>query len=354
MATQAENNYEIYRQKAKELAEKRHESFSQSIMFYKSGNKALAKKLSKEGKLYEKQMSKANKKAAELIFTKYNKQQNEDTIDLHGLSVNEAIGKLKERISTAKQNEVKRLIVVVGKGNNNQNGPRIKPAVNSFAIENQLPVTPDFPNHGCIRIELSLVSSELPNRQTTYKHQSSVQKRSSRLATKNSKPPKPKAKSLKQLMYKANKSTAEKIFKQKNEGCSEREIDLTGLSLHEAIDRLDHRVALVKKKSLSSLIVISGEVKSAVEKYAQEHNINFSLNIPKPGCVLLRFKTAPQNIKKQNLIAPSQNRSAVRVESDRPNETSIEMPTVSEHPNVSALGLLKWIYDIVYNRSFLW
>lgn len=148
---------EIHRQHAREFAALRDESFQKSQRCYNSGNKALAKTFSNEGKRYQYQMERKNKEAAEIIFARNNSHRSTDKIDLHGLFVNEAIEKLKDRISTAKRNGKKQLVVIVGKGNNSPNGPKIKPAVNEFARANRIPFRSDFPNPGCILLELSQV-----------------------------------------------------------------------------------------------------------------------------------------------------------------------------------------------------
>lgn len=72
---------------------------------YESGDGALAKELSEEGKAHGRKMEKYNKQASEFIFRENNADGRvaADTIDLHGQFVEEAEDILEERIKHAQR-----------------------------------------------------------------------------------------------------------------------------------------------------------------------------------------------------------------------------------------------------------
>lgn len=73
------------------------------------------------------------------IFMKNNKNRDLREIDLHHLTVNEAIQKLIERIkSLYSVHSVYKLVVIVGRGIHSENGPVLKPAVFNFARKNDI------------------------------------------------------------------------------------------------------------------------------------------------------------------------------------------------------------------------
>jgi hypothetical protein len=71
-----------------------------------------------------------NAQARDFIFRANNAHQPEDTIDLHGLYVEEAKKILETRVRTARQRGDDHIHVIVGKGNHSAGGvAKIKPAV---------------------------------------------------------------------------------------------------------------------------------------------------------------------------------------------------------------------------------
>ena len=95
----------------------------------------------KKTRLYE-EMNRKNHQAAELIFSHYNRDQPETTIDLHGLYVSEAVKYLEERVNQCRAKKCQQLTVITGAGNNSVNRiPKIKPEVEAFARKHQLKVT---------------------------------------------------------------------------------------------------------------------------------------------------------------------------------------------------------------------
>lgn len=149
-----DDEFEELRAEARELAEMRSEYFKLSKQAYRSGDKKQAKVLSNQGKKFAQLMEKANKTAADAIFKRNNQDQLDDTIDLHGLFVKEAIERLSDRIAFAKIRNVDELTVIVGRGLHSQGGPKLKPAVIKYANSNGISHRMESPNLGCIRFEL--------------------------------------------------------------------------------------------------------------------------------------------------------------------------------------------------------
>lgn len=106
-------------------------------------------------------------------------------------------------------------------------------------------------------------------------------------------------KNYKSMVDKENKLAAKKIFNFHNSSKDNNEIDLHGLYVPEAIDRLTQRVEIAKKTHQSELIVIVGrgihsqggpKIKPAVIKYANTHKIKHKLNSPNAGCITFTFE----------------------------------------------------------------
>ena len=97
---------------------------------YQAGDKARAHELSVEGKKHGAEMERHNAAARDFIFAANNADQPADTIDLHGLYVDEAKEIVVARIRAAQGRGDAGLHVVVGKGGHSEGGVRkIAPAV---------------------------------------------------------------------------------------------------------------------------------------------------------------------------------------------------------------------------------
>ena len=136
--TQAER----LRFEALELQQQAKEASEKSRYEYQHGSRSEAKTLSNtKTRLYE-EMNQKNNQAAQLIFSHYNLNQSETTIDLHGLYVSEAMKYLEERVNQCRAKKIVQLQVITGAGNNSINRiPKIKPEVEAFANKHQLKVT---------------------------------------------------------------------------------------------------------------------------------------------------------------------------------------------------------------------
>jgi DNA-nicking Smr family endonuclease len=88
---------------------------SQSQEAYTSGDGALAKELSEQGKAHGRKMDEYNRQASEFIFRENNAEGrvDTDTIDLHGQFVEEAEDILEERIKYARSHGQTHLHVYV-------------------------------------------------------------------------------------------------------------------------------------------------------------------------------------------------------------------------------------------------
>ncbi|KAK2764331.1 hypothetical protein FQN54_009024 [Arachnomyces sp. PD_36] len=134
----AEQEYDRLRDLARQEASKRGSCFDRSRHAYESGDGALAKELSEEGKAHGRKMDEYNKQASEFIFRENNAdgRVEADTIDLHGQFAEEAEDIVEERIKYAQKHGQNHLHVIVGKGNHSANHiQKIKPRVEKVCRE---------------------------------------------------------------------------------------------------------------------------------------------------------------------------------------------------------------------------
>lgn len=134
----AEAEYDRLRDLARQEAAKRSSCFDRAHQAYESGDGARAHDLSAEGKEHAAKMEQYNRQARDYIFRENNAngRVQGDTIDLHGLFVEEAEDVLEERIKAAKSRGETHLHVIVGKGNHSRNHvQKIKPRVEQVCRE---------------------------------------------------------------------------------------------------------------------------------------------------------------------------------------------------------------------------
>lgn len=104
-----------------------------------------------------------------------------------------------------------------------------------------------------------------------------------------------------ELMDLANKRATDAAFAENNSKKSQRahEIDLHGLFVHEAIERLEERVNSAMQNGFPHLIVVTGQgvhsengpkIKPAGIKFAEDEEIVYRLDCPNAGCI--RFDIA--------------------------------------------------------------
>ncbi|KAF2643846.1 DUF1771-domain-containing protein [Massarina eburnea CBS 473.64] len=138
LSCDTEAEYDRLRGLARQEAQKRSSCFDRAHEAYTSGDGARAKQLSDEGKQHAAKMDQYNQQARDYIFRENNAESRvaSDTVDLHGLFVEEAEDVLEERIRAARQRGETHLHVIVGKGNHSQGHvQKIKPRVEQVCHE---------------------------------------------------------------------------------------------------------------------------------------------------------------------------------------------------------------------------
>lgn len=142
------------RDQAGQEAKLRGECFDKSKKEFESGDKGKAKELSEEGKKHGALMEEYNKKAADAFFAANNKGRDDYSIDLHGLYVEEAVERVKQRFDKIGRKGT--LIIIWGAGNHSEGGVRkIKPAVIDILNSEKVKFDDDTPNHGCCTVYFS-------------------------------------------------------------------------------------------------------------------------------------------------------------------------------------------------------
>ncbi|POR36077.1 Smr domain-containing protein C11H11.03c [Tolypocladium paradoxum] len=133
-----EREYDRLRDMARAEADKRNSCFDRSRNAYKSGDGALAKELSNQGKQHDQRMDDYNRQASEYIFRENNApgKVDADAIDLHGQFVEEAERILEQRIRADQARDQTHLHAIVGKGNHSTGHvQKIKPKVEELCRE---------------------------------------------------------------------------------------------------------------------------------------------------------------------------------------------------------------------------
>ncbi|KAF2740227.1 smr domain-containing protein [Polyplosphaeria fusca] len=137
-SSDTEAEYDRLRDLARQEAAKRSSCFDRAHQAYESGDGGRAHELSEEGKRHAAKMEEYNRQARDYIFRENNNTDrvSGDTIDLHGLFVEEAEDVLEERIRVARSRGETHLHVIVGKGNHSRNHvQKIKPRVEQVCRE---------------------------------------------------------------------------------------------------------------------------------------------------------------------------------------------------------------------------
>jgi DNA-nicking Smr family endonuclease len=100
-------------------AHRMKESFEKSQSAFQHNDKALAKKLSEQGNKEKALMEAANNKAVMAILGSQDLANN-DTIDLHGLYVKEAVDQTLLFVNRAVKRRLPRLFIITGQGHHSQ------------------------------------------------------------------------------------------------------------------------------------------------------------------------------------------------------------------------------------------
>lgn len=150
-ATRGNLESQNHRRRAQFHAEKRKEFFLLSQNAYLKKNFVNAKRYSRLGKQQESLMNEANEEANEAVYSFNNGRLNtENTIDLHGLFVKEALDRLSSHLDLAKAEGLSKLFVIVGRGLHSNGGPKLKPAVVEYARQQNIVHYLHPRNEGCV------------------------------------------------------------------------------------------------------------------------------------------------------------------------------------------------------------
>jgi len=120
---------------------------------YHAGRHADAKKFSTQAKEAHLRADAIAAQAAELTFKLHNESQPPDTMDLHGLTVKEALQKVDARMAEDKAKGADHLILIVGAGKHSPLGiAKIKPAVEDLLVRHKANFVLGEPNEGCVTV----------------------------------------------------------------------------------------------------------------------------------------------------------------------------------------------------------
>ena len=146
-----------WRQEARDQRDQAQTASAESQRAYQQGRHDVAKSKSQEATQCRAEMSLLNKKAADLAFSLNNQGRPANEIDLHDLSVQEALDRLQGKLSERKirDGKTKVLLVITGKGQRSgADGPRVKPAVLQWLQEHGYSAEIDPRNEGCVIVQL--------------------------------------------------------------------------------------------------------------------------------------------------------------------------------------------------------
>ncbi|XP_070552923.1 microtubule-associated protein futsch-like isoform X2 [Ptychodera flava] len=148
--TMSDPDYRDFRAEADTHYKLRHECFQKAAEAYKRGQRQLALVYSQQGHMHTTKLRDANKRASEKILQRRSASLDENTLDLHGLHVPEALDAL-EKVLKQKEAEVRNLQsrrrfthlnVVTGSGTHSRGGvARIRPCVIDWLKRNDYQYT---------------------------------------------------------------------------------------------------------------------------------------------------------------------------------------------------------------------
>ncbi|KAH8041637.1 hypothetical protein HPB51_017082 [Rhipicephalus microplus] len=137
-------DYDVIRREATVHYHMRQESFRKAKEAYHRGMKTVAAFYSQQGRAYAEKMREANERASWKLLQLRNAQSDDNTLDLHGLHVQEAIQVLKNYVKLKKREswclqKKQTLRIITGRGAHSaQNIPKVKFAVESYLLSSQL------------------------------------------------------------------------------------------------------------------------------------------------------------------------------------------------------------------------
>lgn len=141
------------------------------------------------------------------------------------------------------------------------------------------------------------------------------------------------AKKFKTLADKENQVAADKLFAYHNAGKAADEIDLHGLYVQEAIDRLTRRVNDSKSSGQNILVIIVGrglhsqgtpKIKPAVIKFAIKHKIQHEVDSPHVGCIKFQFETVNTSMRAKKKHSKRKQRQSTVIQIHESDNDEVE------------------------------
>jgi len=153
-------NYLDYRAEAFQHYKLRDECFKKAALAFSKKQGQLAQFYAQQGHMHTEKIKEANARAAALILDQTNELTDENTIDLHGLHVTEAVEALESMLCEKTDphgNQSRKgchaISVITGRGNNSRGGKaRIKPAILEYLKKNNYRYTEPHP--GLVKVYL--------------------------------------------------------------------------------------------------------------------------------------------------------------------------------------------------------
>lgn len=138
-----------WRREASEHAQLRSECFKKADEAREAGDHAAANEYVKEAKEHTQKMNEANERAVRYIMEK-NPNNTADTIDLHGLHVEEALEQAEKKLKSTTEGV---LHIIPGRGSHSVNQQaRIKPKLIQYLKDNNYKFSEDNP--GSLSVQL--------------------------------------------------------------------------------------------------------------------------------------------------------------------------------------------------------
>ncbi|KAK0537461.1 hypothetical protein OC834_000803 [Tilletia horrida] len=148
--------YMALRNQARSEGDAMARCYDQAHAAYAAGDGARASALSKEGHEHKARMEDLNRQASEWIFKANNADEGEDTIDLHGLTVHEALERTEAFVQDSRRKGRTQIRVITGKGiHSRDHVAKIKPAIARMMQEQNISAHVDPRNAGVIIVDLS-------------------------------------------------------------------------------------------------------------------------------------------------------------------------------------------------------
>jgi Smr domain/Domain of unknown function (DUF1771) len=122
---------------------------AESQKAFKAGDKGRAKELSEQGKAAGARMEKARDDQGNALFKMRNSKLDKHTIDLHGLQLEFAKGKLEAFLDKQAKSDAE-LLIITGAGNHSADKAKIKPEVHRMLKERKLKY--EEVNNGSVRV----------------------------------------------------------------------------------------------------------------------------------------------------------------------------------------------------------